>query len=138
MKNQISAALFSGIALVLLGCSNEPRTYPTKGKVVFKEDGKPFSGLIYFEEVKPPHTRSMAYIQNDGTFVLSTVREGSGSVAGEQVVRVDMDIPDGPGFANKGRVVHPKYLEFSTSPLRVTVDPGKENNFTIEIEKPGK
>ncbi|MEY4612384.1 MAG: hypothetical protein RL179_357 [Planctomycetota bacterium] len=123
---------------LLTGCSSEPRTYPTGGKVVFKEDGSPFMGRVYFEAVNPPHTRSMATTKADGSFSLSTVREGSGSVEGEQVVRVDLDIPDSPDFKNRSKVVKIDYLDFITSPIRVNVKPGNDNHFVIEIERPAK
>ena len=56
-----------GILLILIGCSGELKTYPVKGKVVFKGDGKPFQGKIYFESTKSPYTRSMANTNPDGT-----------------------------------------------------------------------
>jgi len=63
--------------IFVLGCAEGVKTFPTTGKVVYKADGKPFNGLIYFEAVKPPHTRSMAQTNADGTFSLSTVKEGA-------------------------------------------------------------
>jgi hypothetical protein len=118
-----------------VGCSSELKTYPTKGKVVYK-DGSPFMGKIYFEAVNPPHTRSMATTKADGSFELSTVREGSGSVEGEQVVRVDIDMPDTPDFKNRSKVVKLQYLDFMSSPIRVNVEPSNSNFFVIEIERP--
>ena len=125
-----------GILLILFGCSGELKTYPVKGKVVFKGDGKPFQGKIYFESANSPFTRSMANTNPDGTFSLSTVKENSGSVEGEQTVRVDLDIPDSPDFKNRSKYVAIKYLAFSTYPLKVFVKPNQENFFLIEIEKP--
>lgn len=78
----------------------------------------------------------MANTNPDGTFSLSTVKEGSGSVEGEQTVRVDLDIPDSPDFQNRSKYVAIKYLDFSTSPVKVVVKPNQENFFLIEIEKP--
>ena len=122
--------------MVPAGCSSEPRTYPTGGKVVFKDDGSPFIGRVYFEAVKPPHTRSMAITKADGSFSLSTVQEGSGSVEGEQVVRVDLDIPDSPDFKNRSKFVKIEFLDFITSPIRVNVEPSNRNHFVIEVERP--
>jgi hypothetical protein len=119
-----------------VGCSSELKTYPTQGKVVYKDDGSPFMGKIYFEAVNAPHTRSMATTKADGSFSLSTVREGSGSVEGEQVVRVDIDMPDSPDFKNRSKVVKLQYLDFITSPIRVNVEPRNSNFFVIEIERP--
>jgi hypothetical protein len=126
------------IALAMLaGCAESIKTYPTTGKVVYK-DGQPFKGVVYFEAVKPPHTRSMAATNADGTFSLSTVREGGGAVEGEQVVRVDVDQTDESQVRDKAKNIHPKYLDFATSPLKVKVEAGKANNFTIELERPGQ
>lgn len=136
--NRNNALLMMLFMPALAGCSSEPRTYPTQGRVIFKEDGKPFNGFVYFEAVNPPHTRSMATTNPDGSFSLSTVREGSGSVEGEQVVRVNMDMPDGPDFKNRSKVVKLQYLDFITSPLRVNVEPSSSNYFIIEIERPLK
>lgn len=117
-------------------CSDGVKTYPTKGIITYKEDGKPFKGLVYFEAVAPPHSRSMATTNADGSFILSTVKEASGTVDGEQVVRVDIDTSDDEQVKNKGKLIHPKYTDFTTSPLRVRVESNKENNFKIVIEKP--
>ena len=136
--NRCNAWLMMLFLPAFVGCSSEQITYPTQGKVVYKDDGAPFIGKIYFEAVNPPHTRSMATTKADGSFSLSTVREGSGSVEGEQVVRVDMDMPDTPDFKNRSKVVKLQYLDFITSPIRVNVEPSNSNFFVIEIERPAK
>jgi hypothetical protein len=125
--------LFLIALAILAGCAESIKTHPTTGKVVFK-DGQPFKGVVYFEAVKPPHTRSMAATNADGTFSLSTVREGGGAVEGEQVVRQT----DEAQVRDKAKNIHPKYLDFATSPLKVKVEAGKANNFTIELERPGQ
>ena len=136
--NRCKALIMMLFVHAFVGCSAELRTYPTQGKVVYKDDGAPFMGKIYFEAVNPPHTRSMATTKADGSFSLSTVREGSGSVEGEQVVRVDIDMPDSPDFKNRSKVVKLQYLDFQTSPIRVNVEPSNSNYFIIEIERPAK
>lgn len=133
--NRCNAWLMMLFLPAFVGCSSELKTYPTSGKVVYK-DGSPFMGKIYFEAVNPPHTRSMATTKADGSFELSTVREGSGSVEGEQVVRVDIDMPDTPDFKNRSKVVKLQYLDFISSPIRVNVEPTNSNYFIIEIEGP--
>ena len=123
---------------MLAGCAESIKTFPVTGKVIYKGDDQPFKGVIYFEAVKPPHTRSMAATNADGTFSLSTVREGGGAVEGEQVVRIDVDQTDESQVRDKGKNIHPKYLDFATSPLKVKVEAGKANNFTIELDRPGQ
>ena len=134
--NRFNAWLMILFLPAFVGCSSELKTYPTQGKVVYKDDGSPFMGKIYFEAVNAPHTRSMATTKADGSFSLSTVREGSGSVEGEQVVRVDIDMPDSPDFKNRSKVVKLQYLDFMSSPIRVNVEPSNSNFFVIEIERP--
>ncbi|MEI6687112.1 MAG: hypothetical protein WCN64_13295 [Planctomycetota bacterium] len=136
--NRFNAWLMILFLPAFVGCSSELKTYPTQGKVVYKDDGAPFMGKIYFEAVNAPHTRSMANTKADGSFELSTVREGSGSVEGEQVVRVDIDMPDTPDFKNRSKVVKLQYLDFMSSPIRVNVEPTNSNYFIIEIERPAK
>ncbi len=124
--------------IILAGCAEGVKTFPTTGKVIYKADGKPFQGVVYFEAVKPPHMRSMAITNADGTFSLSTVKEGSGAVEGEQVIRIDIDQTDEVQIKDKAKNIHPKYLDFATSPLKVKVEAGKANNFTIELDRPGQ
>lgn len=124
--------------LMLAGCAEDVKTFPTTGKVVFKGEGIPFNGLVYFEAVKPPHTRSMAATTAEGTFSLSTNKEGGGAVEGEQVVRIDIDQTVEAQVKDKAKNIHPKYLDFATSPLKVKVEAGKANNFTIELDRPGQ
>lgn len=124
--------------IILVGCAEGVKTFPTTGKVIYKADGKPFNGLIYFEAVKPPHMRSMAATTADGTFSMSTVKEGGGAVEGEQVVRIDVDQTDEAQIKDKSKNIHPKYLDFATSPLKIKVEAGKANNFTIELDRPGQ
>jgi len=124
--------------IILAGCAEGVKTFPTTGKVIYKADSKPFQGIVYFEAVKPPHMRSMAQTNADGTFSLSTVKEGGGAVEGEQVVRIDVDQTDEVQVKDKAKNIHPKYLDFATSPLKVKVEAGKANNFTIELDRPGQ
>ena len=133
----IRTTFFISLILVL-GCAEGVKTFPTTGKVIYKSDSKPFQGIVYFEAVTPPHTRSMAKTNTDGTFSMSTVKEGGGAVEGEQVVRIDVDQTDEVQVKDKVKNIHPKYLDFATSPLKVKVESGKANNFTIELDRPGQ
>ena len=133
----IRTSFFISLILVL-GCAEGVKTFPTTGKVIYKSDSKPFQGIVYFEAVTSPHTRSMAKTNTDGTFSMSTVKEGGGAVEGEQVVRIDVDQTDEVQVKDKVKNIHPKYLDFATSPLKVKVESGKANNFTIELDRPGQ
>jgi hypothetical protein len=138
LEHTVIRTSFFIAVIILAGCAEGVKTFPTTGKVVYKADGKPFQGLIYFEAVTPPHSRSMAQTNVDGTFSLSTVKEGGGAVEGEQVVRIDVDQTDEVQIKDKAKNIHPKYLDFATSPLKVKVEAGKANNFTIELDRPGQ
>lgn len=121
------------------GCKSEVPTYPVQGKVIFKETGQEMTApaMIWFESTKPPYTRAMGLIEK-GQFYLSTNRDGSGAMEGEHRVRIDAAVPNAdPGAVQRlAKVIDPRYFEFQTSGLKETINPGAENNFTIEVTKP--
>ena len=125
------------------GCSREAPTYPTTGKVVFKDDGKPLTGgwSIWFESTTPPYTRSNDKLSAEGTFELGTVRAGSGAISGEHRVRLEPEVTPADVSADRAEVlkhrgVHPKYASFTTTDLKVTIDEKPANQVVIEIERP--
>ena len=105
------------------GCgSGMPRTYPAKGKVVFK-GGKPVTdGRIQFQSVSDPQIKALGEIDKDGSFFLTTYvadKNVRGAPAGPYRVAVELERPT--------KVV--------ALPDAHTVEP-QENDFTIVIEKP--
>jgi hypothetical protein len=122
-----ATVLTLGTVLLLAGgpgCgSGIPKTYPVKGKVVWK-GGKPVDdGRIEFQSLSEPDLKAVGEIESDGTFSLTTFKEGKtreGAVAGQHKVVVEPDMGDG------------KPALVVTLPNPYTVEP-KRNDFTIEI-----
>jgi hypothetical protein len=134
-------ASFALLAALMLGCG-EPKTYPVNGEVVYADTGEPVrSGLtIFFESTAPPYQRSSGLVDTDGKFYTSTLRDSSGSLAGEHRVRFDPGSPgSGPtGPAALAPIMHPRYAEFGTSGLTVGVRPDGQNVLRIEVERGAK
>ena len=130
-----------GAALLLAaaaGCA--AKTYPVRGTVVYKGDGKPVPGgvVVWFEATAPPHERASGVVERDGTFYLSTVRDGSGALRGEHRVRFEPAVPytEANAEAALAKTMPPRYREFRTSGITRTIEPG-DNTVTIEVERPG-
>jgi hypothetical protein len=129
--------LLAALALAVLGgCGS--RKYPVVGKVVFK-DGTPLpGGMIVFSPLDPGnHTTARGYIKADGTFELSTEKEGDGSLQGryQAVIRPPSQ---GSGEDDPRRnvpVIDPRYTRLETSRLEFEIKPGK-NELTIQIDRP--
>jgi hypothetical protein len=107
----------------VLGCGEGiPKTYPVKGKVVFK-GGKPVTdGRVQFQSVADPQFKALGDIDKDGSFSLMTYVESKrtrGAPAGAYQVVVELERPT--------KVV--------VLPSPYTVEP-RENDFTIVIERP--
>jgi hypothetical protein len=120
-----SVALAAFLLGSLAGCGSTPTahiaaTVPAKGKVTYK--GKPLTkGSITFE----PEAGREAHgeIKPDGTFVLSTFKEGDGAVPG--IHRVSVSLTD--------RTVPAKFKNASSSGCTVTVEEGKsEYNISFD------
>lgn len=99
---------------------------PVKGKVTYK--GKPLTrGRIKFE---PDGFGRNAYgkIQSDGTFTLTTDKEGDGAVAGHHRVAVTET-----GIKSSRDAVAKKYANVSSSGLTADVD-STNTEFTFDIK----
>ncbi len=114
----------------ICGCSSSgggrmPDLIPVKGTITFK--GKPVSkGVVRFEPEGVGREAS-GTIQPDGTFVLTTNKEGDGVVAGHHRVSI---VGTGP---TPGRELIPKhYAQASTSKLDLEVD-AEHTAFRIEL-----
>ena len=99
---------------------------PVKGKVTYK--GQPLTtGIIRFE---PDYGRmATGKIQADGSFVLSTLKEGDGVVAGAHKVF----ITDVDKTLAKDRVFKNKYMAASDKGLVAEVSPEK-TEFTFDLK----
>jgi hypothetical protein len=124
---QITAA--GALLLCGLACSSGEgvRTplIAVKGKVTYK--GKPLTkGLIRFEP-DGYGRKARGQLQADGTFVLTTEKEGDGVVAGHHQVSIT-----GTGSHPAKEVVPKKYTQRATSQLAADVDTD-HTEFTFDL-----
>src|SRR5262245_36565945 len=89
--------------LVTAGCSGDPnKPYPVRGVIVF-ENGQPakelVGGSVTFVPLpeEPGSGIASGTIAEDGTFVLSSKKEGDGAVAGKHRVVIEP-----PGLESQG------------------------------------
>ena len=123
-------------ALVSLGCNDgKLKTYPATGKVVFP-DGSPVKvGTIECKSIEHG-VQATAEIGLDGTFSLTTYKQGDGAVAGNHkcvvVQFIQIDNPANYKPSTIG-VVNNKYNSYSTSGLSFRIEPQK-NELLIQVE----
>jgi hypothetical protein len=118
-------------AALLGGCGpGGPKTHPVKGKVVTAkaDDLKLLAGqAVEFQSTAEPETRAFGQIGPDGSFALSTYRQGvslPGALEGTHAVRLMVDVggADGDGRPRKSKwPFDRKYTQFDTSGWVVTV-----------------
>ncbi|MFO1064630.1 MAG: hypothetical protein U0892_12270 [Pirellulales bacterium] len=131
--------------LFCVGCSDgRPPAFPARGKVVFPTGSPVHVGTVELKS-REHGIQARGEIQNDGTFVLSTYREGDGAVAGfhDAVVVQIVVAEEVQGHRpSKLGVVHPRYARYATSGLEVEVKPAGGNELIIQVDglvavKPG-
>jgi hypothetical protein len=116
----------------LSGCGSKTKLYPVKGKVTYKDNGKPMppGGIVMFELVGDPSRRASGDLELDGSFNLGTT-EGPGTVEGDYRILIVPPNPEGGG-----RPLHPKYQKYETSGLTFKVKPQDDNYCEIKMERP--
>jgi hypothetical protein len=116
--------------LVATGCGGSggiaaPKTYPVRGKVVYKGDQPLSGGVIQFQSKSDPSLTRMGDIESDGTFSLATLFQNErleGTPEGQYHVTV---IP---------RMSDNKPVPIYQLPGVHTVK-AEDNYFTIELDK---
>jgi Calcineurin-like phosphoesterase len=120
---------------------NRRPCHPVKGSV--HVDGVPAANatvIFYLEEPAPkkPTRAGDAFVESDGSFVLSTYTAGDGAPAGKYIVTV---VPDGGyGKSSKppaGLEIPGKYGKLDLTPLRAEVKSGT-NEFALELKREDK
>jgi hypothetical protein len=139
------AALLAVLTAGLSGCGERgPRPHPARGQVVFPTGAPVRVGTVELKS-REHGVQARGQIQQDGSFVLTTYRDGDGAVAGlHDCVVVQMVMVEGVSGHNPSKfgVVHPRFAAYSTSKLQVEVLAGQPNELRIEVEgviktKPG-
>ena len=144
MKRQANAiAALAVCCLVAAGCGSDGlETAEVTGTVSL--DGEPLShGTVTFTPEKG--RAATGAIQSDGTFTLSTYKNGDGAVVGEHKIAVtcaekigddqqgEPQSLDAGMFARTRTLIPAKYTDYSTSGLTFDVKDGEENEVTLEL-----
>jgi hypothetical protein len=126
-------ALLAALALGA-GCTSDktPRTYPVKGKVVYKSNQQPLTvGTVLFESVSEPKIQASGEVQPDGTFELASDLGKPGTVAGEHRVLIQPPVLE----TGQKPPVLKRFTSYSTSGLKATVSASGRNELTIQVEQ---
>jgi hypothetical protein len=121
----------AGLIGALGGCGpGGPKTHPVRGRVVTAkpDDLKILVGqAVEFQSTTEPETRGFGEIQADGSFTISTYRQGvslPGAVEGTHQVRLMIDLgrDDAGGRPRKAKwPFDRRYTQFENSGWTVTV-----------------
>jgi hypothetical protein len=129
VRHRFPWAMLTGLIL-LGGCGpGGPKTHPVKGKVVTAkaEDLKALAGqAVELQSTAEPETRGFGQIQPDGSFTISTYRQGAslpGAIEGTHKVRLMIDLgDDGDGRPRRKKwTFDRKYTRFEDSEWSISV-----------------
>jgi hypothetical protein len=121
----------------VVGCGGDRLIQPARGHVQAKDGRRATFGMVELTASQGGQIAS-GIIEEDGSFRLTTVRDGDGAVAGRhraivvQVVNTE-HIP----LEEHHHVldVHPRYARYETSGLEFTIEPGKQNYLEIVVDE---
>jgi hypothetical protein len=135
----LSASLVLTV-FTLVGCgSSSPRTYPAKGKVLFKGKGdvRRLAGhYVQVESTADPKLKGVGEVEADGTFNLGCFIDGKGLPGlPEGSYRAYLQPPDEDDEDRPRRpaLVPTRYLNATTSGWQFNVVSGG-NDFVLEID----
>lgn len=127
------------VAVFAAGCSDNPdRCYPVRGVIVYEDDDQPATALaggsVSFSRIEGGSSLASGPIEADGSFVLSTRKEGDGAVAGKHRVEIEVpgqeaqteDVPRRPALKT---LIDPR-----TAVQEVTVEK-KSNSLTLKVKR---
>jgi hypothetical protein len=131
-----AAGLLLGLGLLgSLGCDGSD-THPVTGKVaVAGGDIQPLAGSHVEAALTTDHrVRASGTILEDGTFTLETVQPGAvlpGAREGSYHVRIILADDDAKARRRAAAAIAPRFLQFKTSGLRLTVPVEEEVTLTV-------
>ena len=144
------ACVFAICVCAFVGCGGDdkPGAVPAGGKVVFRKTTPPAGALVVLHPVDPGYEKRIggkpfAKVKDDGTFALTTYREGDGAPEGEYGVTIDwrplakdnkIGFALGDGGASGPAKLNPKYSNPSQPFAKVTVKKGDPNQFTFDVD----
>ena len=124
--------------LLLAGCTLLPGckrpAHSVKGKVTYKENGKPagVGGFVMFHSLTNPDDKASGDIEDGGVFELANSEgRGMGAFEGEYEVSVHPRmLEDNPTKSP----IDPKYMQPKTSGLKAAIKAGA-NEFHFQVER---
>ena len=140
-RQMTTCALLSAILVSQPGCQKQPTLIPLRGQVIYQEKPLEYGSVMF----QPTSGGSVARgeIQQDGTFVLTTNREGDGILPGKSRVRItafeaqrqrpdaesEMEVPLGKS------AVPDKFHSFGTSGITIEVSGDMKQPVIIDLDK---
>jgi hypothetical protein len=124
--------LVASFVVMIAGCPDGKKTYPVKGKFVWPDgsSAKELAGSGVAFQCPEQQVSSHGTIDEEGCFVLRYDKPGDGTVAGKHRILILLGVDDG---GRKMQIVHPRYENYKTSGLEVTVEP-TTNEFVLKVE----
>ena len=132
------------VLLSFTGCNSSPELFPATGKVIYNGEPLRFGRVMLQPEVG---NVSQAEIQPDGTFEVSTYKQGDGIAPGSY--RVSVMCYEGHNPAAKqvqsdqlegmslGKSLIPlKYTRARSSGLNAAISPDEPNEILLELKGP--
>lgn len=128
-RHSAAYVALAGLFSILGGCGPAgPKTHPVTGKVVTAkaEDLKLLVGqAVELQSTLEPETRGFGKIEADGSFTISTYRQGvslSGAIEGKHKARLMIDLGDDDGRPRKKKwSLDRKYTQFEKSGWVISV-----------------
>jgi hypothetical protein len=132
----LPSLLITIVLIGLAGCSGSEGLYPVSGTVKYEDGGVPRGEIadITFQPVEGSTATKGASgkIAPDGTFELTTFKQGDGAFAGEyQVTLMVLE-----SYPRGKTLVAPEFCDFRRTPLKATVGSGGDTDFNFVVKRP--
>ena len=134
--NKPVALSIAAVCFLLTGCSDQLRTYPVSGKVRFSTGGVVHVGTVELKS-RDHNVQARGQIQSDGSFTLTTYKDGDGAVSGKHdCVVVQFVMAEGISGHKPSTVgvVDRRYASYSTSGLSAEISPVHSNELILKVD----
>jgi hypothetical protein len=137
MRSRTFVLTLVTVLSLLIGCGpRQPRTYSVEGRVAFANGEVVKLGTVEFRETATG-TVARGKIEPDGSFQLTTYRNGDGAIEGtHQAIVQQLIISEDLSFRDHdhGRRVPRKYASYKTSDLQVKINPVEKNAVLLTLQ----
>ena len=142
----ISLRFFSHLAFPILlllfaGCGNDRlETFAVKGQLKFEDGSTPMFGVVEFYNAENS-INARGKIQRDGSFTVTTYRQGDGAVSGEHEIVIFQNTgtyltAETPRIVHDhGELVDPNYNDYRSSGLTCTIFEKELNHVELTLHK---